>query len=314
MCLKCDFLFFLFFRDLNMIEPRELKELLKCPVCFGFPKKETNTVGICVNGHLTCDVCANAILKRRNAHCPECRNSNFQLVRGHKLTVSIINLIAQHELYACQYPNCQENVPGDEIDRHKKLCRHKPLECPKKSCIYKGPLSVFVSGQHYCLDICEMNESTKSWNFTLEIKDIYSMDAHQIKILPYFKPKLLVGFGNRGTDFINKTFISVAQSSDTVAIYPGWMDKKVDVCDESIKMLKIDIFGYINTQSGVIGQSTTTNLKFIGENVTLNDGVFYLAKHTLWSWTEWSNQYQCHECSNRTKKRPHIHLKVSFQN
>lgn len=297
-----------------MIAARDIQDLLKCPVCFDMPKSNTHSVGVCIKGHQTCERCATEILRRRDPFCPECRNPSFKLIRGHKLSMSLLSLIAQHETIICRFANCNQSMSVDEVSRHEKSCLLKPLDCPKIQCNFKGPLDAFtITGQHNCVNIFPMNESSKDWCFSIEIKDIYSVDAHQIKVSPHFKPKVLSGLGNKGSDFLNRTYIYVAQLSDIIAIYPGWLDKNEDV-DEATKNQKIGIYGYIYTDAGIIGQFTTCKLKFMCEQVSIQDEVFLMEKRTLMSWTEWSSQHPCRECLNRARKRAHMHIKVSFLN
>lgn len=109
----------------------QLKHSLECPCCLETPKPDTTTVGMCSSGHTTCHSCGIKVLEKSTA-CPVCRQTTFQIVRGHKLAVSVIAIMTSFMIYSCKHANCQAQVTGDQLTRHEETCSKKPLLCPKK--------------------------------------------------------------------------------------------------------------------------------------------------------------------------------------
>lgn len=288
---------------------RQLEKSLECPCCLEAPKPGTTTVGMCFSGHITCHPCAIQVLNR-NAACPSCRHPSFQIVRGHKLAVSVITIMTNFLVYVCKHPNCQQQVLGSNLLKHQDTCSQKPLLCPKPACAYWGPLHQFMNGHHSrCVTICSLAEVTQWWHFVIDLNHIYSVDDNEVKISSRFKPILLKGVTSNG--FTSHAYISVEKLNGLAVIYCGWLNEKKHA-DEKYQNLSVNITSFINTPHGKVGQLSCRKPIFQFENVeNAEDGV-YINSETLLRWMNWSVDYKCQECG-QSKGTPHLHVQVSFK-
>jgi Zinc finger, C3HC4 type (RING finger) len=290
---------------------QQLKKALECPCCMEVPLPDTVVVGMCSNGHLTCGMCAVQVLQRGN-QCPVCRQPTLKIVRGHHLAVSVIHIMTSFMMYNCKHNSCTEIKSGAEITVHELRCIHKPIECPRNGCQYKAPIyKVMDNDHHACLAIAERRDpDDESWYFSLAANHIYSFDTNEIRISHRFKPVLLKGtFG----DMESHAYINIVARNGGVVIYSGWLNKREHVDENISNNLKIEIFAYVTTASGEVGQYASRNPKFEGESVQHDDEGVFIPRHILYNWSEWSCQYRCHECaSSGVTRRPHIHFQITF--
>lgn len=286
----------------------QLEKALECPCCLERPRPDATSVGMCLNGHMTCHPCGTQILDATSP-CPICRQKNFQIVRGHKLAMSILNIVTAVLIYTCKHPNCDLEFIGTELTRHEERCPKKPIRCPKTTCLYSGPLTTFYNGQHTCVQVCPINVAKQSWNFELDLNLLYSFDRDEPIISGQFKPILLEGITEDG--IVNHAFINAEKLLNSVVIYSGWLNTKLHLNDEH-KNLKIDMFVYVNTKHGKMGQFVSKKPKFDQEKVEyLEDGVFVNHQDLYW-WGKMSMKFKCKECPNK-KERPHAHIEVTLQ-
>lgn len=113
---------------------QQLKNAVRCPCCLKKPEPNTSCVGMCENGHMTCEVCANQLIRNRSSLCPVCRQPNFKIIRGHFLAVSVIEILTAFLIYSCKHPNCKQTKQGNEIAQHEAQCSLKPIQCPVSTC------------------------------------------------------------------------------------------------------------------------------------------------------------------------------------
>lgn len=287
----------------EFVEP--LCKLLECFCCLELPKPGTTTVGICSNGHMTCQDCGLRILKNKDfGACPMCRENTFRVRPGHKLAVSIIQILTNNLLYNCEHPNCNQQITGDHLVIHQKRCPFKPILCPKTECFEKEPLANYFSGQHPCVRVAYLDEATQMWDVTVAITDIYSFDANEIYIPDTFKPILLKGITNIG--YISSAYINIVHKHGKAAFFAGWLNLKDDV-EEQYKTIQIDTHVYVNTANGQVGQFISRSPKYQYETDPFVEYSIALTRHTLFRWAEWS---QCKTCNTIL---PHVHISVSLK-
>ena len=287
----------------------QLKHSLECPCCLETPKPDTTTVGMCSSGHTTCHSCGIKVLEKSTA-CPVCRQTTFQIVRGHKLAVSVIAIMTSFMIYSCKHANCQAQVTGDQLTRHEETCSKKPLLCPKKTCAYWGPLDQYMDGHHSrCVTVCPLYQATQTWHFVLNLNYLYSVDENKIKISPRYKPIILKGVTQN--DYTSHAYINAEEKNGYAVIYCGWLNEKLNA-EEKYQNMNINIMAYINTAGGKIGQFSCRPPKFQFDAISSVEDGIYLTGPTLLKWIDISSNYICTECSLR-KGTPHLHVQVSFK-
>jgi hypothetical protein len=287
----------------------DLKKLLECPCCYDIPFPGTNSTGLCENGHIVCTRCAQQVL-RQSASCPMCRDLKFYIVRGHCLTIKVINILTNHMIYTCKHANCLQAMTGNLLLQHQRLCQFKPLICPAANCGFISPISDFLSGEHpECLDIVQRDHVLEGWHLTINIDQAYCFDTNIARVNESYKPSLLVGRWNDG-QFDSHAYINMANKHGNVIVFPGWLNKYHHM-DDSLKNLKINMSVFIYSISGVIGQFVAKRPLYQGNQVTqINDGVC-LHRQTLFNWSEWSSSVICPECPGNVQT-PHFHVKVAI--
>lgn len=289
---------------------QQLKKSLECPCCLEEPRPNTTAVGLCSNGHMTCEPCAARLLQQANARCPVCRQPTFKIVRGHRLAMSVIQIMTAFLTYKCKHTDCPEQKTGDIIAQHEITCVHKPIQCPKKSCEYQGPVYTFMTGMHSgCVSVIDMNDDD-SWYFTINANHIYSFDTNEARLSDRFKPLVLKGTTSTGLD--SHAVINIVARNGGIVLYAGWLNKRNHVEDKYGQKLRVEIFAYINTESGEIGQYAAKSPRFEGESVVHDEDGVYIPRRMIYNWSQWSSQYQCHECTAARHKKPHIHVQVTF--
>ena len=294
--------------DNNCSVVQDLKKALECPCCYDEPRPNTTTVGMCNNGHMTCESCGRRILQT-GPSCPVCRHTSFRIVAGHMLTVTVIQILTNLLVYNCRHNNCGAEVLGKDLVKHETSCPHKPVHCPKITCLYKGPIYRFMENMHTsCISICDMTENNDLWDFTINIQNVFSFDHNLARISSRFKTVILKGTTSDG--FESNAYINIKARPDAIMIYAGWLNMRGHV-EEKYQNAKIDIYAYANTLTGRVGQFVTRFPKFDGELVEQDDDGVFLARHTLYKWAEWSCQFECHECPRR-KRKAHMHIQVAI--
>lgn len=287
---------------------QQLETALECPCCLERPRPDTTVVGLCLSGHMTCEQCAEQVVQRA-PNCPVCRQANFSTVRGHKLAVSIIQIMTAFSLYSCKHLSCDEQVSGAGLARHEEICREKPVACPKHaSCGYKAPIYKFFDGSHFnCVFLCHFNENSQTWSASVPIADIYSFDTSDITISNNFRPIILEGSFDGG-NFVSHAFVNITKVLGMAVFYIGWLNIKSHA-EEIYRNAKFSLSVYINTKYGPVGQFTIKAPLFEGEKIeTFDEGVF-VSKYTLFNWADWTKSFKCHECF-LVKGFPHIHIEV----
>ena len=285
----------------------QLKKALECPCCLSEPKPNTTAIAICPNGHMTCEPCGDKILQTSKS-CPVCRHISFKIVRGHKLAMTVIQIMTSGQLYQCKYDGCPVQVSGDLIDQHENTCSYIPIPCPKLNCTYLAPVQHYMDDQHSnCLQICNSNDN-ESWFFTVKIDQLYCFDRNEVKVASYLKTHLLKGTAINGYE--SHAYINIIPRNGGIVIYVGWLGEKQSVT-QKYRETKFQLFVNVNTLSGEVGQYVTKLPKFQGEAVEHNEDGVYLARKVLYRWAEWSHFNMCHQCDT-DKNIPHIHIQVSI--
>lgn len=287
----------------------QLRDALECPCCLNKPEPNTSVVGMCFNGHMICEPCGSKIIHLNTvALCPVCRTPNFHMVRGHYLAVSIIKILTAFLIYTCKHDNCLEQRNGNEIAEHEARCIYKPMQCPKEGCNFKAPLDLFMDGIHHsCLLINDIQEDGE-WSVTINFDLIYSFDQNEVHVSSKFQPIILHGVSPVGLP--SRAYVNIVSNNNGLVIYPGWFDNN-GLLPQQFQHLKIDIFAYINTQSGKVGLYSSKSPVFENEKVKHGDDGIYIPKPMVYNWAKWSRQNKCHECVTN-KRQSHLHLRVKF--
>lgn len=285
---------------------QQLKTALECPCCLNTPKPDTTSIGMCTSGHMTCQPCGDQVLQRSQS-CPVCRTSNFQVVRGHKLAISMIQILTSFLIYTCRHDNCNQRLNGENIVRHEQQCLEKPVCCPKQTeCAYKGPVYQFLNGLHArCVNVCPIREQSQLWNFVIDMTTFYSFDTCEVTISDRFKPIIL-----RGTvgNFESHSYINLAKISGMAIVYIGWLNVKTHV-DDRYQKARFALSVYINTRYGRVGQFVMKSPLFENERLDKYEDGIFLNKHCIFNWSDWGKDFKCPECSVR-KGHPHVHVEV----
>lgn len=286
---------------------QELAKALECPCCYETPRPDTSVVGICKNGHTTCQPCGSTIVDR-SGPCPVCRHNSFNVIKGHKLATSIIQILATFIVFKCKHDHCTTRLIGNMIVQHEKECSHKPIQCPRANCQFQGGLYRFLSGMHNCVIVCPVIEATYSWMFALNISYVYSLDCNMAQVSQKFKPIVLKGVTPEG--FESCAYINIASRNDAILIYSGWLNKKNHMSEEH-QNIKIEINAYVNSKAGRVGQFVSQYPKYEGEKIKDDTDGILLTRETLYNWSEWSCLHICEEC-NKRRRKPHMHLEVKI--
>lgn len=283
----------------------DLKKILECPCCYDIPLPGTISTGLCANGHVVCTDCTIQILRHSDC-CPLCRHLQFYVVRGHSLTVKIIQTLTNHLTYSCPYHNCMRTMTGNLYLQHLKDCEYKPIDCPAANCIYNAPIADYLNDRHpECLDIVYRNEDIGCWDFAVDMRMVYCFDTNIARVNETFKPSLLVGKWNHG-EHDSHAYINMIQRQGSIVIYAGWMNKLIDM-ESSMKDLRVDLSVYIHSASGIIGHFVSKSPVYEGDSITQNSVGVSILRQTLFNWAEWSNVTICPACNIRT---PHFHIKA----
>lgn len=286
----------------------ELASALECPLCFNRPKPDTTTVGMCLSGgHMTCQQCAERLINTAPI-CPVCRQPDLKVIRGHKLAVSIIQILTAFTIYQCKHPTCDQHIIGSQLSLHERVCVEKPVCCPRHPvCAFKSPVYHFLSGAHAeCVSICTRMEQSQTWNFVVHLKDVFSYDTCNVAISHRLKPVILAGVLADG--FVSHAYIYVTKVLDMAVFYVGWMNVRAHVEDQ-YKHAKYTLSVYTNTIHGRIGQFVSQQPRFEGEKIDNYEDGLFVSKHTLFNWTDWTKTFKCHECFLQTGY-PHVHVEV----
>lgn len=285
----------------------QLKKSLECPCCLEPPKPNTKVVGMCANGHMTCEACGINVLRTTTA-CPVCRQPNFKIVRGHRLAVDVIQIMTSMIVYVCKHDNCLVEKNGLEIALHEATCAQKPVLCPKVGCLFWSPVDVYLGGQHdSCVTICEIEHDM--WDFTVDANLIFNFDTNNVSLSSLLQPVVLKGMTESGID--SHAFINFREQNNYLLVSSGWLNTKEHM-SQAIKDLKIEIFVYINTASGEVGQYAAKPPKFQGQELYQDDDGVCIPRHMLYNWAKWSTQYECPECPTEQRRIPHFHFHIVF--
>jgi hypothetical protein len=285
---------------------QDLSKSVECPCCYDEPRPGTTTVGMCNNGHMTCESCATYLINA-SSPCPICREKSIKVVKGHKLAVTVIQLMAQFLTYHCRHEHCTTRVMGHLIGQHEKECSHKPIRCPAANCRFSGGVYRYLEGMHKCVTVCPKKESTNSWKFGLSLNLVYSVDYNLARISDRFKPVVLKGLFH---GFPSCAFINMASREDAILIYSGWLNQKSHMGEEH-QNIRLEIHAYVNTNTGKIGQFVSQYPRYEGEIVESDEDGIVLSRETLYNWSKWSHTHHCLECDRRTNK-PHMHIEVKM--
>lgn len=286
---------------------RNLSKVLECVCCYEEPRPDTSTVGLCVNGHVTCEPCGTNLIETSKP-CPICRQ-DFSVTRGNKIVSTILENVSQHMMYHCKHDHCTTRLSGDAILQHEKECSHKPISCPRNNCQFRGGIYRFLEGMHKCVTVCRVSEPTNSWRFALNINLVYSVDYNLAKISDKFKPVVLKGSAD---GFQSCAYINIASKNDAILIYSGWLNQKSHMSEEH-QNVRVEISAYVNTKAGKIGNFVSQYPKYEEEHVRDDDDGIVLSRETLFNWSDWAYLHECQECEGKSKRsHMHIEVKMSF--
>lgn len=283
----------------------QLSSLLECPCCYEKAKPDTTAVGICSNGHMTCESCGLQILKNRTiGNCPVCRQQTFAIIRGHNLAVSAIQILTSHQMFMCKHTNCNQQVYGNELYLHQQRCAFKPVQCPKTDCIERAPLQAYFEDHHPCVRVCNFDEQAQCWHVLMNLNYLYSFDTNNVQVSNRFKPITLKGVTSEG--FNSSAYLNVVARLGMVTFYCGWLDQRDDV-EEKYKHIKLKTHVYINTKDGRVGLYVIRNPKFEEEVVPHPDYCLSFNRETLFQWAQWAN------CGRCALSGPHVHVTVEIR-
>lgn len=285
----------------------QLKKCLECPCCLEPPKPDTVIVGLCSNGHITCETCGSNVLRTTTA-CPVCRQPSFKLVRGHRLALNVIQIMTSMMIYVCKHENCVEQKNGKEIGQHEATCVFKPVLCPKIGCLFKAPINTYLDGVHdSCVTLCDIENDM--WDFSVDASMFFSFDNNTISINSQLKPVVLKGMTSAGIE--SHAYINFKEQNNYFIVSSGWLNTNTHLSQE-VKDLKIEIFVYINTASGEVGQYSSKAPRFQGQDFYHDEDSVCIPRHMVYNWSKWSVQFECPECPSSQRTIPHFHFHIVF--
>lgn len=293
---------------------QQLQQALECPCCMEKPKPGVTIVAMCSSGHMTCRSCHHQILLQSdNPTCPVCRDPSFQLIRGHKLATTLIQIMSNHTVYTCKHTGCSAEISGPLLIQHEQSCTAKPIRCPRfEHCSFTAPINTFLAGQHArCTNIYSISEATQNWTFVWDMTTLFSFDTCDINISPRFKPVLLKGVIADRDHFESHAYIGAKNLGGTAHIFVGWLNEK-QCLEEKYQNAVFSLSVYVNTPHGKVGASSAKSPIFQGEYGSKINGI-YLPKSTLYTWAEFTKDMKCPECPHHKKGHPHLHIKIHLK-
>jgi len=108
-----------------------LNRKVECSECHEVPR--ILPVPVCPNGHVVCSRCF-----RKKSSCSACRSS-----LGHNTSLIAAEVIKMME-QKCKFEKCNGEFLLHDLEAHEKVCLHRFVGCPVKSCDLKFPLSKLV--------------------------------------------------------------------------------------------------------------------------------------------------------------------------
>lgn len=120
---------------------RVLRDKVECPVCLDIPKRAP--IPLCTNGHVVCSNCA-----RRE--CPTCRAPMDTNARGVFRSSTLAVTIIENIDHVCEWEDCAESFPLNQLARHVRECAHRLVVCPGLDCAEKFSVASLLEHTLYC--------------------------------------------------------------------------------------------------------------------------------------------------------------------
>ena len=184
----------------NLVETvGRVREKVECPVCLEIPR--TGPVFVCHNGHFVCKKC-----KGREKSCPTCKES---MGKGKSLlAVTVIENID----HKCKFVECEELFPLKKVEAHEKVCKHRFVTCPRRSCFEEVALSkvlVHLGKKTCCVETVPlmMNSSFRNGQVFLkveprEMKEFADRELDwKVSLFSYKKSKFVISSQKSGQYF-----------------------------------------------------------------------------------------------------------------
>eukprot|EP00092_Neocalanus_flemingeri_P021868 GFUD01023723.1.p1 GENE.GFUD01023723.1~~GFUD01023723.1.p1 ORF type:complete len:306 (-),score=53.87 GFUD01023723.1:86-1003(-) len=144
----------------------QLKDRIECPVCLYIPR--SGPVPVCPKGHLVCKKC-------KKDSCPTCRTA---MGSGMSLLAATVLENIEHE---CEFEDCDEHYPLEDLGKHEKNCPHRIVNCPKSNCQEKVSLANLMdhlkNSAQCCMNKKAPRKTLTNWN--RRDYNIIRMDARE---------------------------------------------------------------------------------------------------------------------------------------
>lgn len=210
--------------DANVL--KGLVNLLECPICYETPRQTDKTVGTCYFGHIVCKTCFNAMQGTRNLSCPQCRKHMY-MSQNNYLVNGILSIIEQGQIFKCSYDNCDYTGHARQMVQHEKICILRPIQCINKNCPIQTPFIDLANNSHPCLTIIRKCDKAStgndfSWEFTLNIKDVFDMEQNGLCLSKRLLPMWLALPCNGNW----RVYFYPIIRRNTLELAVGWMSRK----------------------------------------------------------------------------------------
>ena len=112
----------------------QLGDRVRCPICLEVPT--SSPMYSCANGHLVCAACYQGSL----SNCSVCRT------RMHKTVPLLATTVIENIEHSCKFETdgCKVKTSVTDIERHRKSCSFRPVDCPSHLCKKKVPFGHVV--------------------------------------------------------------------------------------------------------------------------------------------------------------------------
>lgn len=267
-----------------------------------------NEIGLCNNGHTCCQRCFRE-LQRTKTECPVCRSTKIALNTSHYVVNGLFAIISAITLYPCKFQGCTANLIGNAITEHELHCPFKLLKCPKAGCTESHTLQTYLDGKHYCIEKVHPHQFQKNqWHMTINLQEVFSMDAFRVKLSNTFKPKLLTNPNNHLPSnhlFINTT----SYTTQSMIFFLGCLEPKTETTMAN-QQINCRLNAFVYTKEGKVAISNLGRIIHQDDTVrNVADGL-YINNGTLIKWIKWTQEHTCSRCPNNP--HPHMHFVVSF--
>lgn len=298
-----------------------VRRALECPVCFELPLPGDDSWVDCENGHATCGNCFKRI--HGNA-CPVCREDPVMLMPRSQPRNDIVDALHDYLPAVCPHADCGTVLPGSVMERHRKLCKHKPVACPRPGCnVVRSWFDMSHLAAPNCYRIEMARTRQEGWDLVFPFSEFLdpesgltrrAVEARRRLLATTMENNLEEGAGNGETYCRAVAYFEIDPASGDVCFHVIWADRR-DNCTETEKNRRVLMAASLYVSHGYWTEAGVTRLNFVDEFFDTGDSARQLVvpHHKVLSWHRQAvRQYGCLRCPNMATAayEPHIHVNV----